>query len=135
MDDASGSRTLLQKHLAAARERLIQTGTRNRLVHTPRFSKQSKAIDIVDERSEDAFRILFTDGRRMRFAHDPSVKEVKGEDEVSILPALPAPPDEGRYTDLVLQTKFGRERLQKKLLALAREARTLEEEQGINALY
>jgi hypothetical protein len=71
----------------------------------------------------------------MRFAHDPSVKETPGPDEDSMLPALPAPVDESRFTDLVLQTRLGRERLQKKLLGLAREARTLEEEQGINALY
>ncbi len=135
MDHTSGGLALLQKHLADARQRLIQTGTRNRLVHTPRFMRQGKSIDIVDERSEDAFQILFTDGRRMRFAHDPSVKEVQGSDEESLLPALQAPPDEGRFTDLVLQTKLGRERLQKRLLGLAREARTLEEEQGINALY
>jgi hypothetical protein len=51
----------LQKHLADARQRLIQTGTRNRLIHTSRFAKQGKAIDIVDERSTDTFRILVVD--------------------------------------------------------------------------
>jgi hypothetical protein len=125
----------LQKHLADARQRLIQTGTRNRLIHTSRFAKQGKAIDIVDERSTDTFRILVTDGRRMRFRHDPSVRETATADE----PLLPAPSSNEvgseRYTDLFLQTRFGQDRLQKKLLGLAREARTLEEEQGINALY
>ena len=70
----------------------------------------------------------------MRFAHDPSVREANDPSEpVLVSPTYKA--DEGRFTDLTLQTRFGQDRLQKKLLGLAREARTLEEEQGINALY
>ena len=70
----------------------------------------------------------------MRFAHDPSVRETNDPSEpVLVSPTYKA--DEGRFTDLTLQTRFGQDRLQKKLLGLAREARTLEEEQGINALY
>lgn len=134
MDQPYGARAALNKHLADARQRLIQTGTRNRLVHTARFAKQSKAIDIVDERSDDVFRILQTEGRRMRFAHDPSVRESKDSDEVVLLPTTTAV-DEARVSDLALQTRFGQDKLQKKLLSLAREAKTLEEEQGINALY
>lgn len=134
MDYAGGARSPIAKHVSDARQRLIQTGTRNRLVHTARFAKQSKAIDIVEERSEDVFRLLLTQGRKMRFAHDPTVRE-KDDGEVSLLELPPPVLEDGRFSDLVLQTKLGRERLQKKLLSLAREARTLEEEQGINALY
>jgi hypothetical protein len=132
---AGGSRPLLERHLAEARQRLIQTGTRNRLIHTARFARRGKAIDIVDERSRDAFRILVRDGRRMRFGHDPTAREAVSEDEPLLLPSPSAEADDARYTDLTLQTRFGQDRLQKKLLAMAREARTLEEEQGINALY
>ena len=57
MSKISGQRTPLQRHLSDARRRLNQTGTRNRLIHAARLSKQTKAIDIVDERSEDVFRI------------------------------------------------------------------------------
>ena len=134
MSKVPGQRTPLQRHLSDARQRLIQTGTRNRLIHAARFSKQSKAIDIVDERSEDVFRILLKENRRMRFAHDPSVRETKDDSE-PVLISLSNAADEGRYTDLLLQTRFGQDRLLKKLLGMAREARTLEEEQGINALY
>lgn len=136
MDTANPARqNLLARQLFDARNRLIQTGTRNRLVHTARFARRGKAIDIVDERTEDCFRILVRDGRRMRFAHDPNARETAAEDE----PRLPAGPardaDEAHYTDLLLQTRFGQDQLAKRLLGLAREARTLEEEQGINALY
>ena len=134
MSQASRPRTPLQRHLSDARQRLIQTGTRNRLIHAARFSKQGKSIDIVDEHADDAFRILFTENRRMRFAHDPSVRETKDESEPTLV-ASTSTSNEGRFTDLSLQTRFGQDRLQKKLLGLAREARTLEEEQGINALY
>ena len=114
---------------------MIQTGTRNRLVHTARFARQGKSLDIVDERSDEAFRILVRDGRRMRFAHDPRVTEAASEDEPLLLPSPRAELDDEHYTDLTLQTRLGQDRLQKRLLGLAREARTLEEEQGINALY
>jgi hypothetical protein len=130
-----GRKNLLAKHLLDARNRLIQTGTSNRLVHTARYAKRGKAIDVVDERTEDCFRILVRDGRRMRFAHDPNAREAAAEDEPLLLSTPSAAVDAVRYTDLLLQTRFGQDRLAKKLLGLAREARTLEEEQGINALY
>lgn len=125
----------LANHLKQARDRLIQTGTRNRLVHTVRFAKRGKSIDIVDERSNDVFRILVTDSKRMRFNHDPTEVDEAEEGEPLLLTGPGREKDEGRFTDNLLQTKFGQDRLQKKLLALAREAKTLEEEQGINALY
>ncbi|MGN6550068.1 MAG: DUF4011 domain-containing protein [Pararhizobium sp.] len=124
----------LARHLKQARDRLIQTGTRNRLVHTARFVKRGKAIDVVDERSDDVFRILVRAGTRMRFDHDPSAEEEAEEGEPQLFPAGRQRGEE-RFTDTLLQTRFGQDKLQKKLLGLAREAKTLEEEQGINALY
>src|SRR6185312_7711722 len=97
MDIASPDRMgLLAKHLLDARNRLIQTGTSNRLVHTARFAKRSKAIDIVDERSADCFRILVRDGRRMRFAADADARETADADE-PLLRAGPAAADEAHY--------------------------------------
>jgi very-short-patch-repair endonuclease len=125
----------LASYLKQARDRLIQTGTRNRLVHTARFVKRGKSIDIVDEHSNDVFRILVTDGKRMRFDHDPTEVDLVDEDEPQLLVASGREKREERFSDNLLQTKFGQDRLQKKLLSLAREAKTLEEEQGINALY
>ena len=40
-----------------------------------------------------------------------------------------------RYTDAELETRLGPDALQKKLLKIAREAQTAEEEQGVNILY
>jgi hypothetical protein len=136
MDRLSGnSGWLLEKHLADARQRLIQTGTRNRLIHTARFRRQGKALDIVDAQSDDVFRILARDGRRMRFGHDPRVRETATDDEPLLLPSPSVEAEDEHHADFTLQTRLGQDRLQKKLLGIAREARTLEEEQGINALY
>lgn len=43
--------------------------------------------------------------------------------------------DESRYTDIHLDTLLGPDALAKKLLKIARDARTAEEEQGVNILY
>lgn len=43
--------------------------------------------------------------------------------------------DEGRYTDAQLETRLGPDALQKRLLKIAREAQTAEEESGVNMLY
>ena len=43
--------------------------------------------------------------------------------------------DDGRYQDLQLETRLGPDALQKKLLKIAREAQTAEEESGVNILY
>lgn len=124
----------LRRLLDEARQKLVQTGTRNRLVHCARFSSRGKFIDIVDERSEDIFRILVRERRRMRFLSDDKDEDVD-DDGVQLEAAVEEELDESRYTDLLLQTRLNEDRLQKRLLAMAREARTLEEEQGINVLY
>jgi very-short-patch-repair endonuclease len=140
MNDSAGAESAplnfrLAAYLKQARGRLIQTGTRNRLVHTARFAKRGKSIDIVDERSDDVFYILVTNRKRMRFDHDPTEVEQAEEGEPLLIAAPGRERGEERFTDNLLQTKFGQDKLQKKLLGLAREAKTLEEEQGINALY
>ena len=43
--------------------------------------------------------------------------------------------DQGRYTDAYLETLLGPDAQQKRLLRLALDARTAEEEQGVNILY
>ncbi|MCC2097653.1 MAG: DUF4011 domain-containing protein, partial [Hyphomicrobiales bacterium] len=47
----------------------------------------------------------------------------------------PNEPDEERYTDDRLETRLGPDGLQKRLLKMFRDAKTAEEEQGINILY
>jgi hypothetical protein len=117
------------------RKRLVETGTRNRLVHVNRANTRGSVVNIQDERSDDVFNTL-SGGRTMRFR--PLGKDRQQQGEIS----LAGIEDEGedgsddsRYTDNQLDTLLGPDALAKKLLNIARDARTAEEEQGVNILY
>jgi hypothetical protein len=116
-----------------ARRRLVETGTRNRLVHVNRSNTRGNVINIVNERSDDVIALL-SGGTKMRFQ---AVGKDKDNEQSEIVLAIPEPEafDEGRYTDAILETRLGSDALQKKLLKIAREAKTAEEESGINMLY
>ena len=70
------------------------------------------------------FRALGHDVRRGDEANDIVLAEEEA-DEVGL----------DRYTDNQLETRLGPDGLAKKLLKIAREAKTAEEEQGVNILY
>ncbi|MEG9862600.1 MAG: DUF3320 domain-containing protein [Parvularculales bacterium] len=123
----------IEKLLEDLRKRLVETGTRNRLVHVNRKNKRAKAIPIIDERSEDIFEILRIKKTRMQFAAKGSEED---EDASNLrLASNEETIDESRFTDKFLDTPFAPDTLQKKLLRIARDAQTAEEEQGINILY
>lgn len=121
--------------LEESRRKLLETGTRNRLVHVNRENQRANCLNIINERSNDVFGILRVDGRKMRFKamgkdrkiEDPELRleEIVEEEVVS----------KERYTDSVLETPLGPEALQKRLLRIATAAKTAEEEQGVNILY
>ncbi len=128
---------------------LLDLSARNRLLHTPRFSKSAKTIDVVDEKSLEVFRLLvrenktftFVAGRPDRVGSD--AESDSDEEEISAI-ELAQPEDEGetdargvllRHADTKLQTRMTPKGLQKRLLDLHHDARTLEEEQGVNILF
>ena len=115
------------------RKRLVETGTRNRLVHVNRSNTRGNVLNIINERSDEVHRIL-AEHRQMRFL---ALGRDRDEEAGSIRLADEGDPevDEGRYTDAQLETRLGPDGLQKKLLKLAREAKGAEEEQGVNILY
>ena len=116
---------------------MVETGTRNRLVHVNRANTRGNVVNIVNERSDEVHAILCA-GKAMRFrALGRDIKGAAGdiqlagdEDE-----AGDEAVDAERYTDNHLETRLGPDALSKKLLTIAREARTAEEEQGVNILY
>ena len=59
-------RSAVRRVLDEARKKLLDTGTRNRLVHVNRENKRANALNIVNEVSDEIFRQLRLDGRRMR---------------------------------------------------------------------
>lgn len=114
------------------RSRLLETGTRNRLIHVNRSARRANALNIINERADDVFQLLWTDRRKMRFTATGS------DDPDADVPVVLAPPEDAdseRYTDQYLETRLGPSALQKRLMRLAREARMAEEEQGVNILY
>lgn len=133
----------VEAKIERARTELLDLSARNRLLNVPRFSKSAKTIDIVDEQSSEIFKILVSDGRAMTFlagAKGREQKDVDGEEELIEL-ALPDDDERDesgrliRHGDTKLQTRMTPNGLQKRLLDLYFDARTLEEEQGVNILY
>ncbi|CAB3646555.1 ATP-dependent RecD-like DNA helicase [Paraburkholderia sediminicola] len=115
------------------RKRLVETGTRNRLVHVNRANTRGNVVNIVNERSDDVHAIL--SGRKaMRFlaiGHDRD----DSSDGIHLADAATEDFEPDRYTDSQLETRMGPDALQKRLLKVAREAQTAEEESGVNILY
>lgn len=117
-----------------ARRRLVETGTRNRLIHVNRAAARANALNIVGEDADAVYAMLRTGGKRMRFralgkdraedADGPPLAEENG-----------APAAAPRHDDPNLDTLLGPEALQRRLLRLSSEARIAEEEQGVNILF
>lgn len=123
---------ILENLLEEARKRLVETGTRNRLIHVNRGAKRANVVNVINERSDDLFDLLRLQSKKMRFAG-------KGEesDETDAPFRLDQEEhfDESRFTDLIIETPLTPDALQKRLLKITSDARTAEEEQGINILY
>jgi very-short-patch-repair endonuclease len=131
--------------LERARTELLDLSARNRLLNIPRSAKSARTIEVVDEKTPEVFRILVTENRAFTFlpgraAAAGTGAEIGDEpDEISDL----AQPDDSvnergvfnRHVDTKLQTKLTSKGLQKKLLELYFDSRTLEEEQGVNILF
>lgn len=130
---SDGDRLRLTKLFNDTRKRLVETGTRNRLVHVNRANMKGNVLNVVNERSDDVHAIL-SDGRAMRFL---ALGRDKDEDvqDLRLANVGEAGFTEERYRDVQLETRLGPDALAKKLLKIAREARTAEEEQGVNILY
>ena len=114
------------------RKRLVETGTRNRLVHVNRANTRGHVVNVVNERSDEVHAIL-SGGKAMRFralGHDRA-----GAGEIVLAEETTEEVGAERWTDAWLETRLGPDALAKKLLKIAGEARTAEEEQGVNILY
>ncbi|WP_158810934.1 DUF4011 domain-containing protein, partial [Beijerinckia sp. L45] len=123
--------TPLSRLLRDARMRLVETGTRNRLVHTPRGAKRSRSIALdVDDR-DALFRTAYRGHRLMRFVP----REEGAPPRQNALVRLDEVPAARRTNPGWLYAGLDAETLQKKLMSLYRDAKTAEEEQGINILF
>ncbi len=126
------SQSPVERLLADARLRLVETGTRNRLVHTPRGSKRARSLPIVDADADGLFQALVRSNRVMRFLTVESRRELALEDLAGEVKRYPIRTDP---TPTLLRTNLDKEKLVKRLLAIYRDAKTAEEEQGINIFF
>ena len=119
-----------------ARRALVETGTRNRLIHVNRQTTRSNSLNIINERTRDVFDLLRVQGIRMRFLATGQDDEQNDEELILALPGVDTDDfDPARYRDKQLETALGAEGLERRLLRLFTNARTAEEEQGFNILY
>ncbi|MCX5581741.1 DUF3320 domain-containing protein [Kaistia terrae] len=139
----------LETKLERARIELLDLSARNRLLNVPRFSKAARTIDIVDERSTEVYRLLAKDAKAFTFAAgrpDRAGADAAVEEDEDLSAVELAQPEEAeeemdgqgrakRHVDTKLQTRMTPKGLQKRLLDLYHDARTLEEEQGVNVLF
>src|SRR5579872_6182181 len=119
---------------------LLDLSSHNRLLNIPRRSKNIKTIEVIGESSVGVFKQLVKEGKALVFL---PVREADGDthDEDSSK-KLSQPVGDGagnsdsiKHDSRQLQTLLSSEKLQKRLLSLFHDARTLEEEQGVNILY
>jgi hypothetical protein len=126
--------------LNTSRQTLLDLSTRNRLLHIPRRSKNVKTIEVKGELSAEVFKLLVKEGKALG-----SLPTREADDDVpreDVLDMLPQPEgdaagngDSNKRDFRHLQTLLSSEGLQKRLLSLFLDAKTLEEEQGVNILY
>lgn len=131
---------LTTKVLNDARRKLLETGTRNRLIHVNRANQRANTLNIINERADDTFGLLRDQAKRMRFKPTGKDRKPGEDDEASQFTLLPmeepaAAAGPERFTDQFLETPLGPEAQARRLLRLASDARTAEEEQGLNILY
>jgi len=135
----------IRERLLKERHALLDLSTRNRLLNTPLRTRNNRAIEIVDERSLEVFRLLSA-GKGLTFVPGVALTD---EERAELDPddvetgGIPQPDDQqvdergvaARHADTRLQTRLTSVGLQKRLLDIWYDARTLEEEQGVNILY
>lgn len=134
--------------LERARTELLDLSARNRLLNIPQSARAARSLEVIDEHSGEVFRLLVRDSRPFTFiagrrdaAADLAEQDAANESEE--IAALAQPEDDTvdargiliRHSDTKLQTRLTPVGLQKRLLDLYVDARTLEEEQGVNILY
>jgi very-short-patch-repair endonuclease len=137
----------IQELLDRSRKELLDLSTRNRLLSIPIHSKSARIIQVYDELSDEVFRLLVSEKKGLSFLPGKAARPAQGTesserfDDEEI--GLPQPDDDEvivagvakRHADHRLQTSLTPEGLQRRLLDLYTNARTMIEEQGVNVLY
>jgi hypothetical protein len=124
--------TPIEKLLAEARLKLVETGTRNRLVHTPRGAKRSRALTITGNASDDVFANLVRENKPLRVL---AAKEIADKQRDAATPETPRLVTPRTSDPNGLQTSVPPGLLHKRLHAMHRDAQSAESERGVNILF
>ncbi|MBZ0114416.1 MAG: DUF3320 domain-containing protein [Thermoanaerobaculia bacterium] len=130
-ESAISAREAAQRKYDKALTELLDLGLRNTLLNHREL--KARGLRIVDELSDQIFRILVLDEKEMSFLPAPD----EGEEQDFLL----AQPEEDedtiadRHTDTKLQTNYTSEQLQKRLRNTHDAARNHIEERGVNVLF
>jgi hypothetical protein len=122
--------TAIEKLLAEARRKLIETGTRNRLIHTPRGAKRS--LTITGNASDDVFANLVRENMPLRVLAAEEIADIQRDAATPETPRMVTPRTSGRNG---LRTSLPPGLLHKRLHDMQRDAKTAEEERGVNILF
>lgn len=133
--DQPETRTSIEKLLADARLKLVETGTRNRLVHSPQGARRTRSLQILGAVPDFLFTALVRDGKPLRFlaAADAMVDAQREAARLKVPRLVTA--RFGRDGRDGLQTALTPEFLHRRLHAMQRDAKTAEEERGVNILF
>lgn len=126
-----GQSARIRRAIERARRELIDTSSRSRLLNTPLGSNRAKIIEIVGESADQVLDVLLKRRGTMSFAairprQDEGLRLVLSDDN---------PDPVANQTDSILQTKLEHDRLQARLRSIETDAKTFEDEQGVNVLY
>ncbi|MEM6458314.1 MAG: DUF4011 domain-containing protein [Planctomycetota bacterium] len=179
--DATADSSPLARRLEDARLDLLELSTRNRLLHTPRHRKRSRALEIVGESSDAVYHRLVARGKTVSFVEAPDTpppasdpapetqaqtdglpavepdsagalfrqpedetpppeeeppeqkpadEQAEAADDPAQEPEEDPPPHDGK-----LGTTLAPADLQKRLLRTFYDARSSQQEQGVNTLF
>jgi very-short-patch-repair endonuclease len=146
----------VEHRLEETRRRLLDLSRANRLLN--HRSTGQRTLQIVDELPAEVYRILVEQGQAMQFrsseeapperadaltagdagedeSQDAPSPDGNDEDGGADLPLAPVEPKAARHTDRHLQTLLAGDKLQTRLVYMAREAASAQQEQGYNILY
>lgn len=128
------SNTTLLPLLLKAREELLDLTARNRLLNMPNRAAQW-GLKIVNTAAEEVFANLVERGKRLKFI--PLLDEGDGDRKSEHAEEVELPETGLTFAAISedLPVKLDPDKLDKKLLKLQYDARTFEEEQGVNILY
>ncbi|MGH6863073.1 MAG: DUF4011 domain-containing protein, partial [Methylocella sp.] len=124
--------TPIEKLLAGARLKLIETGTRNRLIDTPPGAKRPRGLTIAGNASDQVFANLVREKKALRVFAAEEIAAIQRDAAPPEMPRLVTPGTSDRDG---LHTSLPPALLHKRLHDMQRDAKVAEEERGVNILF